>query len=155
MRSLNKHARALRQDERGSSIIELALALPFLSVMLLGLIDVATCYSEQMSIQQAAARSLERVQTSGATTDFTYVRAEAAAAADVPLSQVAVDSWLECNNVRQAASVQACTGTQVSAKYVQVTITSTYAPYFRYSPLGGRQSDGKVALSASSAVRYG
>ena len=145
----------LRRDKRGASIIELALALPFLSIMLLGLVDVASCYSAQMSIQQAAARSLERLQTSGSTSDFSYVRAEAAAAAGVPLSQVVVESWLECDNVRQAATVQACTGTQASSKYVQVTITSSYDPFFPYSPLGTRQSDGNVPLSASWAVRYG
>jgi Flp pilus assembly protein TadG len=146
--------RRLRRDRRGASIIELALALPFLSVMLVGLVDVASCYSAQMSIQQAAARSLERVQVGGSSGDFEFVRTEAATAAGVPLSQVTVETWLECDNVRQGASVTTCTDTQVASKYVKVSITSSYAPYFAYSPLGTRGSDGKIALSAASSVRY-
>jgi len=142
------------RDRRGASIIELALALPFLSVMLVGLVDVASCYSAQMSIHQAAARSLERVQVSGSNADFAYVKTEAASAAGVPESQVTVETWLECDNVKQAASVSTCTATQVSAKYVKVTIASSYTPYFAYSPLGTRGSDGKVPLSAFSSVRY-
>jgi Flp pilus assembly protein TadG len=129
--------------------------MPLLSIMLVGLVDVASCFSAQMTIQQAAARSLERVQTSGSTTDFAYVRTEAAAAAGVPESQVTLDSWLECDNVRQAATVVTCTSTQISAKYLQVSISSTYTPYFPFSPLGTRHADGKVGLSAASAVRYG
>lgn len=146
--------RRLARDRRGASIIEMALALPLLTVMMLGLIDVATCYSAKMSIQQAAARSLERVQVNGASTDFTYVRAEAAAAADVPLSQVTVETWLECDHVKQGTSVQSCAANQVASKYVKVTINSSYAPYFAYSPLGTRQANGTVALSANSSVRY-
>jgi len=145
---------AALKDRRGTSIIELAVALPFVSVMLLGLVDVASCYSAQMSVQQAAARSLERVQVSGATSDFSYVRTEAAAGAGVPESQVTIDSWLECDTVRQAATVQACTNTQVSAKYVKVTIVSEYAAFFAYSPLGTRNANGSVALAASTAMRY-
>lgn len=155
MSRATRRLRRLGGDKGGVSVIELALALPILSVMLVGLVDVASCFSAQMSIQQAAARSLEAVQTGGPTDDFAYVRAEAAAAAGVPLSQVVVDSWLECNNVRQAASVTACSGTQVSANYVQVTINGSYTPFFPYSPLGARQANGTVALSAVSALRYG
>jgi Flp pilus assembly protein TadG len=144
----------LRRDHRGTSVIELALALPFLSVMLVGLVDVASCYSAQMSIQQAAARSLERVQVAGPSGDFAFVRTEAASAAGVPVSQVTVETWLECDNVKQAATVQTCSETQASANYVKVTISSSYAPYFGYSPLGARTSDGRVPLSASASVRY-
>lgn len=146
--------RRLGRDRRGASIIELALATPFLSIMLVGLVDVASCYSAKMSLQQAAARSLERVQVSGSTTDFAYVKTEAAAAAGVPESQVAIETWLECDNVKQAASVTTCSGTQVAGKYVQVTITSTFSPFFAYSPLGTRDGNGKIALAAASAVRY-
>ena len=148
-------ATRLRQDRRGVSIIELAFALPILSVMLVGLVDVATLYSAQMSLQQAASRSLERLQVNGYTNSFAFLQAEAAAAAGVPATQVAVTTWLECNNVKQPATTTACSGTAVAGKYVEVTITSSYSPFFSYSPLGTRQADGTVAMTASEAVRYG
>lgn len=154
MRILHLGSR-LRQDRRGASIIEMGLALPVLSVMLVGLVDVASAYSAHMTIQQAAARSLERVQVNGFANNFSFVRAEAAAAAGVPVTQVAVTTWLECNNVRQPATTTLCTGGAVAGKYVEVTVNSTYSPFFSISPLGARNANGDVALSATSAVRYG
>lgn len=154
MRYLHR-MRDLRTDRRGLSVIELGLSMPILSVLMLGLIDVSSVYSAQVSLQQAAARSLERVQVSGYGTDFTYVKAEAAAAAGVPESQVTVTTWLECNNVKQLATVTLCPGTQVAGRYVQVAITATYTPWFPYSPMGERNGEGKIPMSATSSVRYG
>lgn len=155
MRGCSQSLLRLRHDRRGVSVIELALCMPILGVVLVGLIDISSCYSAKMSLHQAAARSLERVQVSASTTDFSYVKTEAAAAAGVPESQVTVTTWLECNNVKQEATVTACPGTEVGGRYVQVTINSSYTPNFPYSPLGARQQNGNVALTATSSVRYG
>ena len=144
----------LRRDRRGASILELGLVLPVIMVVLLGLIDVASLYSARMSLQQAAARALERVQVGNSRSDFSFVRAEAAAAAGVPESQVTVETWLECNQVRQPASTTDCATGQQRARYVQVTIASTYDSYFRYSPLGARNANGNVPMTAQSSVRY-
>ncbi len=146
---------AALKDRRGTSIIELAIALPVVSVMLVGLVDVATCYSAQMSLQQAASRSLERLQVNGYETNFAFLQAEAAAAAGVPESQVTVTTWLECGYSKQPATTTSCSDGEVAGKYVEVSIVSTYDPFFSYSPLGTRQANGKVALAASEAVRYG
>lgn len=143
----------LSLDTRGGALIEFAMVLPVVAVMLLGIVDVATCYSQQFSLQQAAGRSLERVQVTGGRTDLVTVRAEAAQAANVPISSVTVDDWLECDSQRQATSVQQCSTGQTTARYVQVTINSKYVPFFAYSPLGARQADGTVALSVNSALR--
>lgn len=146
--------RALRRDRRGVSIIELGLSLPVFMVVLVGLVDVARCYSAQMSIQQAAARSLERLQVGSNRLTFDHIRQEAATAANVPLTQVEVANWAECNNNTTRLAYNAvCTSGQSSARYVEVTINSAYTAFFSFSPLGARRSDGRVALSARSAVR--
>ena len=144
----------LRRDRRGTSILELGLVLPILMVVLLGLIDVASLYSARMSLQQAAARALERVQVGNSREDFAFVRSEAVAGAGVDPSQVTVNTWLECNQAPQPAATTDCPAGQQRARYVQVAITSAYSPFFRYSPLGARDSAGNVALVARSAVRY-
>jgi Flp pilus assembly protein TadG len=154
MRQLIPMLRQIGRDDRGASIIELALAMPVLSLLLVGLVDMSSMFSAQLSLQQAAARSLERVQVNGTNTDFTYVRTEAAAAAGVAESQVTVITWLECDNVTQAATVTTCAGTAEAGKYVKVTINNGFKPFFPFSPLGARQSDGTVALSAAASVRY-
>ncbi|MFN3725827.1 MAG: TadE/TadG family type IV pilus assembly protein [Allosphingosinicella sp.] len=155
----------LRRDRRGASILELGLVLPVIMVVLLGLIDVATLYSTQLSLQQAAARSLERVQVGNSRTDFAFVEAEAriaATAAGLPVDRVTVETWLECDQERQPPSTQYCpSGVQPppsapvqQARYVQVEIASTYQPYFPYSPLGARNASGNIPLTAKSSVRY-
>ena len=144
----------LHRDRRGASILELGLVLPVIMVVLLGLIDVATLYSTQLSLQQAAARALERVQVGNSRTDFAFVRTEAATAAQVPESQVTVETWLECDQVRQPASTQDCPTGEQRARYVEVAIASTYQPYFPYSPLGERNASGNIPLTARSSVRY-
>ena len=146
--------RRLGRERRGASVLEFGLALPLLMVVLLGLIDVSSSYSAQMSLQQAATRALERVQVGNSRSNFDFVRTEAANAAEVPLSQVTVQTWLECNQVRQPASAQDCPTGQPRARYVQVEITSSYEPYFRYSPLGARNASGNVPLAATSSVRF-
>lgn len=144
---------ALAADRKGTAVLELGLALPVLMVMIVGLIDVARCSSSQMSLQQASARALERVQVARTEMTSAAVKTEAATAAGVPESQVTIDTWLECNSVRQAAAVTVCVFGQTRARYTQVAITSSYTPYFPYSPVGTRQADGSVALSASTSVR--
>jgi len=149
--------RGLRRDRRGASILELGLVLPILMVVLLGLIDVASLFSARMSLQQAAARALERVQVGNSRTNFTFVETEAAAAAAAagfPAATASSTTWLECNQVRQQASVQDCPAGQQRARYVDITITADYDPYFRYSPLGARQPNGNVRMRANSSVRY-
>lgn len=146
--------RRLGRDRRGASVIELGLAMPVVGIMLVGLVDMASCFSAQLSIQQAAARSLERVQVNRSATDFAFVKTEAAAAAGVPVTQVTVERWLECDSVKQSATVTACPGTADAGKYIKVTVASDYVPFFPYSPLGTRNANGNVALSAAASVRY-
>ncbi len=155
MRRLAPILGRIKRDSRGASIIELALAMPVISIMLVGLVDMASMFSAQLSLQQAAARSLERVQVNGTTTNFAFVQTEAADAAVVPVAQVTVETWLECDGERQAATVTTCPATEDAGKYVKVTINKEYDPFFTYGPLGTRQANGNVALSAAASVRYG
>lgn len=148
----------LARDARGASILELGLALPLLMGVLVSLLDVARMYSAQITIQQAAARSLERLQVGSDRLNFDYVRDEAAAAAGVPTSQVTVTSWAECNGdttplpYNSICPIPSPPPSSV-ARYVEVTINSTYTPYYSFTPLGARNDDGKIPISARSAVR--
>lgn len=154
MRRLTTMIRKFRRDRRGATIVELALALPVLGILLVGLVDMASLFSAQLSLQQAAARSLERVQVNRASPNFAAIKTEAATAAGVPESQVDVEPWLECDYVKQPATTTACGGSEDAAKYVKVSIDFDYVPFFPYSPLGTRKSNGAVELSAAASVRY-
>jgi Flp pilus assembly protein TadG len=141
-------------DTRGNSFIELALVSPLLVALLIGTIDISRAVSAKLQIDQAAQRAIEWVQRSDfQDSDKTTVRADAAAAANVATSAVTVDNWLECDGVRQSNFDGACSDTQVSAKYVQVTISKSFTPIFgtRYFP--GANSNGTVTLTSVAGIR--
>ena len=148
-------ARRLGRDERGSSMIEFALFAPILAVMVMGITDVSMGFSRKLTLEQAAYRSLERVAVGSVQSDYTYLRPEAAAAAGVPLANVTVDSWLECDGTRQTDFNGSCPETQMISRYVRISITGSFEPTFNYGPLarGLAGADGNVPIAASAALR--
>src|SRR5688572_15274005 len=96
--------RRLREDTRGASLIEFALFVPILAMMLMGVTDLAMGYSAKLRVEGAAYRALEKVAVGTVQSDYSFLRAEAAAAdgaGGVQATDVTVDAWLECNRVRQ------------------------------------------------------
>lgn len=143
----------LGRDRRGTSVLELGLALPIFMVMIVGITDVSRLHSKQMALQQSAARAMERIQVLGIQRDYQAVKSEAARAAGVHIDNVEIDNWLECGNPPVRSTADRCTGTTVSSRYLQVEITSSYTPSFSFSPVGARQANGSVALTADSVIR--
>lgn len=143
-------------DCRGTSVLELALVAPVLCLMLAGIIDLSMGFSSRLTLEQAAYRALERVTVGGSRDDYSYLRTEAATAAQVPEDQVTVTNWLECNQARQADYDATCQPGQMTSRYVQITIRSTYRPSFGWGPLGerfGQAADGTIPIVAVAAVR--
>lgn len=161
----------LARDERGASLVELALLAPFLGTLMLGMIDLGRALSERHDLQQAANRAMElamsRVVTadaSGGEADYGFLRRAAAEAAGVPLANVTLTKWRECNGEEQEVYDEVCPsveedGEQVAqevARYVRVRITSNYVPAFRYGPVAlssAAGADGTVTMTAEAAVR--
>ena len=160
--------RSLARDERGASIVELALLAPFLGTLMLGMVDLGQGLSARHDLQQAVSRTMElassRVVTADPDTglpDYEFLREEAADAADVPIENVALTQWRECNGTVQATYNAVCQpdadgNPQEVARYVRISITTTYTPSFRYGPIAlssAATSDGRVPMAAEAAVR--
>jgi Flp pilus assembly pilin Flp len=145
----------LVREARGASVIELALFAPILAVMVMGISDVAMGYSRKLTLEQAAYRALERVAVGSVQSDYTYLRGEVAAAAGVPESSVTVDSWLECDSMRQAEFSGSCPDGQMISRYVRIGIAGSYRPSFGAGPLARRLggTDGNVPITVSTALR--
>ena len=146
--------RSLAGDERGASLIEMAMVAPVFASMLIGMVDISRAYSAKLQLEQAAYRSIEKVQQYRTTTDtYTTLQAEAASAAGVATSAVTVDPWLECDGVRQVSYTGICTGTQVPTRYITVTIQKMFTPMFgsRYFPRAN--SNGTYTLTGQSGLR--
>ena len=63
--------RSLARDERGASIIEMAMVTPLLGSLLIGMVDISRAYSAKLQLEQSAYRAIEKVQ-GYQTTQSTY-----------------------------------------------------------------------------------
>jgi len=153
--------RSLLGDERGASVVELALAAPFMATLIIGMVDISRGYSAKVQLTQAAQRAIEKAMQGDKTTDlYDTLKAEGASAAGVPASQVTVKYELFCNDVSKYQSAatmtadydQVCTGGQTYARYVSIDITKTYTPMFS-TKWAGANSDGSYTLHGKALIR--
>lgn len=145
--------RRLAGDERGASLIEMALLLPIFASLIVGIVDVSRAFSAKLDLQQAAERTIEKVQQYQTEGGFDTLRAEAASAAGVPPSSVKVDYWLECNGLRQSDFETNCPDGQVPARWVKIIITGTYTPMFASSRWPGSNKDGTYTIHGDAGLR--
>lgn len=152
--------RRLHDSVEGASVVEFALAAPFMASLLLGMVEVSRAYSDRLFLEQAAQRTVEKIeQQRSVSSDYSTMASEAATAAGVPTSQVAVHYWLECNGTKQAPQDDSTTfsagcpnSTDTYSRYVTVTITKSFTPIFSVRFLG-TNSNGTYTLTATSGIR--
>lgn len=162
-----RRAFSLTRDERGNSIVELALVAPFLATLVIGMVDLSRGYSTKVQVTQAAQRAIEkamqaeRADVNGENVDFFQtLQDEAATAAGVATSAVTVKYWLECNGVSQNSSAatmdtdyeKVCPSGQTYARYVTVDITKGYTPVFG-TRWGGANANGTYTLHGKAGIR--
>jgi Flp pilus assembly protein TadG len=151
---------SLARDERGASIIEMALALPVLSGLLIGMVDISRAYSAKLQIEQSAQRAIEKVQQYN-TSDSTYntLKAEAASAAraagftSVLDTDVTIDYWLECNGTRQANYDTVCPSGQAYARWITIDIPATFTPMFSSRRWPGSNANGTYTIHGKAGLR--
>ncbi len=149
---------AIRSDDRGVAFVEFGFLVPIFALFVLGIIDLAQGVSHRFTMQQAVNRSLELllvrsptivVGAAGTTTpsdvDYTYIRQEAATAANVPIAQVTATRFILCNGVAPAsATATSCPVNQQLATYLRVSLTK---------PFTGRFYLGTVPLTVTGSMR--
>ena len=157
---MTQKLRNLFADDRGTSLIEMALATPLLAAVLMGMVDLSRAYSERLQLEQATQRAIEKVfNNQTQSTSYNTLKAEAVSAAQasgfttVTASNVTIDYWLECNGTRQADYDTPCTGGQIYARYLNVAIQKKFTPYFGTKYFPGANSDGTFTLRADAGIR--
>ena len=144
----------LARDERGASIVELALVVPVMASLLIGMVDLSRAYSHKLKLEQAAQRAIEKIQQyQTSTSTYGTLQAEAAAAAGVPTANVTIDYWLECNGTRATTYESVCTSGQVYARWVQVDVTGTFTPIFPTKKYPGANTNGTFTLHGIAGMR--
>ncbi len=161
---MKRALRTLARDERGASIIEMALVAPFLATLVIGMIDISRGYSAKLKLEQVSQRTIEKamqgMQGDDATDIFDTLKEEAAATAEVADNAVQVRYWLECNGVSQntnPATMEAdyekvCSSGQRYSRHLNVRIEKKYTPMFATKWLGSN-SDGSFTLVGESGLR--
>ena len=142
-------------DRRGTATVELALVAPLLATFVIGIVDISNAVGRKLVMEQAAQRGIEKIMqtTTDTTVDLTIVT-EAAAAADVPVDQVVLDFWLECDGTRQADYNldPPCAAGEREARYITLTINDTYDPMFSLH-FAGANAEGEYPITAESGIR--
>jgi Flp pilus assembly protein TadG len=144
----------ISRDDRGASIIELALVAPILASLLIGMVDMSRAYSYKLKLEQSAQRAIEKVQQYQSTTStYGTLQSEAADAAGVPASDVTIDYWLECDGSRQSDYNTSCSGTQTYARWVTVSVQGTFTPMFRSKYYPRANSNGTFTIIGKAGMR--
>jgi len=168
----------LRRHERGTSVIELAIIAPVLSLVTMGIIDLSTAYARRLQLTEAVDTAITQIsardfdiRNDADEVDFTAFKQSAAQAAGVEPEEVQVESWLECDGEPTDGDLDDdCGGRRygqagceasiaspppecfpVEAKYVRITINSAFAPMF--ASVIAPRADGTFPLTAEAAVR--
>jgi Flp pilus assembly protein TadG len=148
--------RSILRDQRGNSFIEMAFAAPLLATLLIGTVDISRAVAAKVDVEQAAQRTLEKVQAQAdfKTDDIDALVTEAEATAGDG-SSATVDAWLECNNDGNHLDYDtgSCAATDSYARYVQVDVTGSYTPMFGTRFFPGARADGTVAVDGKGVVR--
>lgn len=140
-------------DTRGLAAVELALVVPVLAVFLIGMVDLGRGFSAKLQLEQASQRAIEKVMNGQAdVTVATALQTEAALVASVPISQVTVDYWLECDGVRQATYASSCSTGAAYRRYMSVAITKSFVPLFS-TRFEGAKADGTYDVTGITSVR--
>lgn len=155
-----KKLRSLLADDRGTSLIEMALATPIFAAVLMGMVDLSRAYSEKLQLEQATQRAIEKVfNNQTQSTSYNTLKAEAVSAAqaagftEVTSSNVTIDYWLECNGVRQADYDTPCGSGEMYSRYLNVAIQRNFTPYFGTKYFPGANSDGTFTVRADAGIR--
>lgn len=135
----------LSRDQRGVSAVELALFIPVLTLMTAGIVDLSKGISARFALTQAVNGTLEmaanrpivtRTDDDGNDITFDFLRQEAATAANVPIGNVTLQAWLECDGVEADDYSDTCGEDEVIARYLQLRIDTEYEPMFDFGALG-------------------
>lgn len=157
MKRLFPSFRRIGRDESGTSIVELGLFLPFMMVLIVGMVDLGMGISSRLALQKAVDRTLALASThtfeadeDPQDVDYDFLIADAAAAAGVEEDNVFLDKWLECDGVEQPEYEGTCAEDEAIARYIQLRAEKNYTPMFGLSLAGGA---GSIPLFAEAALR--
>ena len=143
------------RNSDGTSTIELAVVFPVGMFLMLGAIDTSLGFAEKLRVEAAAARAVEQITAySRVQTDHSTSITEAATAANVPVADVTVTNWLECNNVLTTPFTGTCPNSSDQiARFVKVAVRGKFQPSLNFKGFLTTDVNGFVRVEGDSSVR--
>lgn len=153
----------LRHDQRGASVIELALTAPFMAALVIGISDLARAYSLKLLLEQSAQRTIEQVENqrsvstsynTALTTEATNAMTDAGYATG---NTYTPNSWVECSTNGTTWTTTAdfttdCTsGTE--ARYASIKIQRSFTPMFPSRLWPNADNNGNITVTGYASVR--
>lgn len=120
----------LRRSERGNVMIEFALALPVLSLMLVGMIDLGRYALQQSSMLEGARQGAQygiyayQSSASGDSSGINTTAQNATGRSGVTASNT---TFCECVNGTSVACTTTCSSGQTLKKYLTVTASKPFS----------------------------
>ncbi|MBX7496138.1 pilus assembly protein [Qipengyuania sp. 6B39] len=120
----------LARETRGTATVELALATPVLLTMALAGIDVALGFVHKLQVQQYAQIGGDYVMSEMENVPLdAEVKLRVNEGSAVPVTDITVDTWTECNGVKVMSPT--CVGQLTGAtetKFMQIEVKKVYNP---------------------------
>lgn len=152
MRRLRSLLHDLAHCTRGTAVIETAVVATFLSIVIMGTVDVARYGSALVGAQQAVNRGLEIAMMGGPDTPTTTVQSEVATQASVPTGNVTVTQSQTCAGTTQTWGTSCSSGEL--RKFYTVTVTNSFTPTFVGGVVARRlATNGSIAISTTGVIR--
>lgn len=149
--------RTIAHDQRGTSVIELGIALPMLGFMLVGMVDLSRGFASKLALEQAAQSTIEDVQQRGythTTTSLGELEDEAEARAGAGATATAT-AYRECRTSTAKTTVALnanCPINASAARYVSVSLVKTFTPMFSVK-FAGANANGTYSLTGVAELR--
>jgi hypothetical protein len=119
---------SLLRDRRGNATIELAFMTPILLVMGLASIDATLGFVHRMNVQEQAQIGADYVYSKMEDIPLAaQIKLEINAATGVPVSDITIDEWVECDGVVVHTPMCVQPGA-TETKFMTINVDGTYTP---------------------------
>lgn len=123
-------------DERGASLVEMALIMPILLLIMVGSLDLGSAFVRKMELSNAAKAGIQyamvRKPVEGDVTAISNAVTESIGDSGNASTDIDVELYCMCDGAKQVCT-NVCADENVSA-FVNVTVTENYTtPYFNYN----------------------
>lgn len=144
----------LASAREGNALIELAIVMPVLTMMVLGLTDVARAYMLKVHVEQVARTGGEyAVGSKDRIPEPSEIQAQLANDSGLPAADITVTRWLECDGIAQGDVQYCANSSEQPAQYISIDVQDTFVPVFGMVNWGQGASTRRVTGHQTMRVR--